>query len=449
MRKETLFLAMGLAVLFSLSSSLFSEETPPAASPASAVSAPAATSSSLTWADCIRLAAQNSTDLQAAREAVLNSDAVRRGAYSTLYPQMRISFGDNRSYVGPGPSSTQNYATAYQEQLSLTQTIFDGFATKGNIEQGKAQLALAFANLNAQKAATSYSLKSSFAQLLYAQELLDISDDVIEIRKSAALLVQRLYEGGQEDKGAMLLSQANYDKSVNDLEQARRVYVLSGRQLGTAIGKILPAPVTASGELLTTAPPSEGPDGKQPEFDKLAVTTPAYYQQKASVDAAAAGITQATSGWYPTITAGVSGGRTGSDFPAEVNGWSAGLNASYPIFNGGQTYFNVKAATASFRQTLALLASGTNQAAMTLAQSYTNFLNARDNVRIQQEILDANVLRYRIAEARYKNGLMTFQDFNSIVDTYVGQKKSALAARRDAVLSEASWEQARGLGAIP
>lgn len=109
----------------------------------------------------------------------------------------------------------------------------------------------------------------------------------------------------------------------------------------------------------------------------------------------------------------------------------------------------MKAATASFRQTLALLASGTNQAAMTLAQSYTNFLNARDNVRIQQEILDANVLRYRIAEARYKNGLMTFQDFNSIVDTYVGQKKSALAARRDAVLSEASWEQARGLGAIP
>ncbi|HEY8965656.1 MAG TPA: TolC family protein [Candidatus Methylacidiphilales bacterium] len=415
-----------------------------AASPSSS-SAPSGPPPPLTWEECVRLAVKNSPDLQVAREGVLNSDAVKRGAYSTLYPHIRISFGDTRNYQGPGLGVTENYSTAYQEQVALTQTIFDGFATKGNIEQGKAQLSLAFATLDAQKAATSYAVKASFAQLLYAQALLGISRDVIDIREDAARLVQRLYEGGQEDKGAMLLSKANYDKSVNDLEQARRTFALSGRQLAVAVGLSLPAPVAGKGELLTGDPAPES----EADFDKLALATPSYYQRKAAVDAAAAGITQANSGWYPTITGGISAGRTGGQWPADAENWSAGISASYPLFNGGSTYFNVKAATASFRQTLAALASGNNASAYTLAQAYYGLLNARDNVRIQQGLLDANLLRYRIAESLYKNGLMTFQDFNSIVDTYVSQKKTTLTAQRDAVVAEATWEQARGLGAIP
>ena len=463
-RRKTASLTIGAIAFFSLLSPLFSEDRAISAAVSTATSIPSSLPAKpasegpptpLEWADCVRLAIQNSPDLQVAREGILNSDAVRRGAYSTLYPQIRISFGDNRAFTGSTPTATQNYATNYQEQLSLTQTIFDGFATKGNIEQGKAQLALAFANLNEQKAATSFSLKSAFAQLLYAQELLDISRDVIDVRQSTVRLVQRLYEGGQEDKGAMLLSQANYDQAVNDLATARRTFTLSGRQLGTAIGKILPPPVDVKGLLATTpADPSAKAAGTSavaidPDFDKLAVTTPAYYQQKAAVDAAAAGITQANAGWYPTLTAGVSGAKNGDPFPPQNESWSAGFNATYPLFNGGQTYFNVKAATASFRQTLAALASGTNQAALTLANAYTNYVNARNNVRIQEELLDADLLRYRIAESQYKNGLLSFQDFNTIVDSYVGQKKTTLAAQRDAVIAEASWEQARGVGAIP
>ncbi len=54
----------------------------------------------LTWEDCVRLATKLNPDLQASREAVINSDAVRMGAYSALYPQIAISFGDTRSYQG-------------------------------------------------------------------------------------------------------------------------------------------------------------------------------------------------------------------------------------------------------------------------------------------------------------------------------------------------------------
>ena len=397
----------------------------------------------LTWEDCVRLATKQNPDLQASREAVLNSDAVRMGAYSALYPQITASFGDTRSYQGANLFSPSNYSTAYSEQVALSQMIFNGFLTKGNIDQARAQLNLAFANLNGQKATVSFNLKSAFAQLLYAQKLIKISQDVIDIRQSNARLVKLLYEGGSEDQGNMQLSQANLDQALYNLDQAVRTRDLSGVQLGVFIGQELPAPVLAEGELWTNVLPA------QPDFNRLALLTPSYFQHKALVDAAAAGITIADSGWYPTVSANASASRTDSQFPLKNHGWSAGFSVSYPIFQGGATYFDVKAANASLRQSLDNLRSGTNDSALTLAQMFKNMVDQEDNVRIQKELLDATSLRYKIAEADYRNGLMSFQDFNTITNDYVGQLQTLLSAQLAAVVAEASWEEARGLGAIP
>ena len=72
-----------------------------------------------------------------------------------------------------------------------------------------------------------------------------------------------------------------------------------------------------------------------------------------------------------------------------------------------------------------------------------------ENRQVQQEELDATSLRYTIAEAQYRNGLSSFQDFTVITDAYVGQQQTTLQSQQTAVNTEANWEQARGLGAIP
>lgn len=412
----------------------------PDAAPIAPTETPATT---LTWWDCVRLATQLNPDLQASREAVINSDAVHMGAYSILYPQIAASFSDSRAYRGAGLFAPVAYSTAYAEQLGVSQLIFDGFATKGNIDRARAQLNLSFANLNGEKASVSYSLKSAFAQLLYAQKLIKISRDIVDIRQSNARLVKLLYEGGSEDRGNMELSQANLDQALYNLDQALRTRDLSGVQLGVYIGQDLPAPVLAEGELQTNVLPVK------PDFPKLALQTPLFFQRKAQTDAAAAGVTIANSGWYPTITADASAFRSDERLPLKNHGWSAGFSASYPLFEGGATYFNVKAANASLRQALDNLRSGTNDAALTLAQMFKGMVDAEDNVRIQHELLDATSLRYRIAAADYRNGLMSFQDFNSITNDYVSLQQSVLSAQLNAVVAEAGWEEARGLGAIP
>jgi outer membrane protein TolC len=205
----------------------------------------------------------------------------------------------------------------------------------------------------------------------------------------------------------------------------------------------LPRPIEAVGSLDTAPLPTK------PDFRALAVQTPAYFQDRAQVDAAAAGITIAQSAFYPTLGFDASVARNGSVLFPRQDGASAGLTVSYALFDGGSNYFNVRAARASLLASLASLRSGTDNAQLTLAQNFKGLVDAVENLRIQEELQDATKLRYTIEEAEYRNGLADFEDFTNITGSYVAQLQATLAARQAAVNAEASWEQARGQGAIP
>jgi outer membrane protein TolC len=462
--------AFAAALIFAMSAALRAQSIPPpantGAAPMSPPAAPADTTSQsvpaadldttaipaadteppktrLTWEQCVRIALAHNPDLEVFRDNVLNSDAVRRGAYSQLYPQISLSFGATRSYVGPALGAPSSYANEFTGQVSLTQTIFNGFLTEGNIAQGRAQLALAFANLDSQKALTSFDLKTAFAQVIYAQENVDIARRIIDIRQNNARLVKLLYDSGNEDKGAWLLSKANLDLAIFSLNQAVRNVDVSDEQLVVILGQDLPRPLEAIGKLATAPLPIK------PDFHTLAVQTPAYFQHRAQVDAAAAGITVAQAAFYPTLGVDVNANRGGEFFPPRQSTASAGVTVSYALFDGGQNYFNVRAARASLLSALANLRSGTNDAELTLAQNFKGLVDAVENQRIQEELLDATSLRYTIAAAQYRNGLSSFQDFSVITDSYVGQQQSTLSAQQASVNAEAAWEEARGQGAIP
>jgi outer membrane protein len=397
----------------------------------------------LTWEQCVRIALAHNPDLEVFRDKVLNSDAVRRGSYALLYPQISLSASGSRNYTGPGLYAPSSYSNEFSEQASLSQMIFNGFLTQGNIAQAKAQLALAFADLDSQKALSSYDLKTAFAQVIYAQQNVVVARQVIDINQNNTRLVKLLYDSGNEDKGSYLLSKALLDQAIFTYNQAVRLVDVSDDQLVTILGQDEPRPIEAIGTLETAPLPIK------PDFRALAVQTPAYFQERAQVDAAAAGITIAQSAFYPTLGFDVSGARNGSVFFPRQNGASAGFTVSYSLFDGGSNYFNVRAARASLLSSLASMRSGTDNAALTLAQNFKGLVDAVENLRIQQELQDATKLRYTIEEAEYRNGLADFEDFTNITTSYVDQLETTLAARQAAVNAEASWEQARGQGAIP
>ena len=411
----------------------------------------------LSWFDCVKEAARHNPSLESAYQALQSSEATRKASYSAFFPQLSANADmvhsfqprDNSSSSGdsavPFSSSTglREYTTDYTANLQLQQILFDGFRTKGTVDQARAQSRVALAALSQEKAIVSYELKSAFAQLLYAQELIQISQDIKKRRDVNARLIDLRYESGKENKGARLLSRANLSQADFDLQQAIRNNQVSQRQLSQVMGRDLFRPIRATGYLTTRPTPSP------PNFRTLALATPAHYQLEAQSQAAAAGITIAKSDWYPQINGVASMGARGDNGFPEYDGWSAGVSVSLNIFDWGNTYFNVKAARADLLRSLADLRSTDNETELSLAQDYKDLIDAIERVKIDEERLEALKLRAEIAETQYRNGLISFQDFETITNDYINLQRTALTSRRDAVIAEANWEQSQGKGALP
>jgi len=129
--------------------------------------------------------------------------------------------------------------------------------------------------------------------------------------------------------------------------------------------------------------------------------------------------------------------------------WEAGISGSWAVFDGTATYFNVRAARANLESQRSGLRQTDADTTSSLAGDHRSLCDAIENVRVGAELLDAGALRAKIAEAQYRNGLISFQDFDTITSDYINRQKSHLQSRRDAVLAEAQWEESRGIGAIP
>ena len=412
----------------------------------------------LTWFDCVKEAARNNPNLESAYQSLQSSEATRKASYSAFFPQLSANADISHSFQpreGNSSSSTdaavpfssstrlKEYTTDYTANLQLQQILFDGFRTKGTVDQARAQSHAALAALSQEKAVVSYELKSGFAQLLYAQELIQISQDIKQRREINARLVDLRYESGKENKGAQLLSGANLSQASFDLQQALRNNEVSQRQLSMVMGRDLFRPIKAAGYLTTKPAPLN------PNFRNLALITPSHYQLEAQSKATAAGITIAKSDWYPQINGVGAMGVRGDDRFPEYDGWSVGISASLNIFDWGHTYFNVKAARADLLRALAELRSNDNETELSLAQDYKDLVDAIEKVKIDEQRLEALKLRAEIAEKQYRNGLISFQDFETITNDYINMQRTALTSRRDAVIAEANWEQSQGKGALP
>ncbi len=415
---------------------------------------------SMSWEQCVKTATLNNPALVASHESVRSYEAKYGGSYSSYYPQITanasgtyntsgqntaFSSTSGTTYVGSFGEGSSNLNTLHQYSASLTvsQTLYDGGLTPGNVAQAGANYRAQVAAQMVEKTLVSYDLKSAFAQLLYAQELVTLTEQIVQRRSFDADLIRLKYEGGRENKGSWMLSQSDYQQAVHDFHDAQRNVTVSQHQLAEVMGVRLKRPVTAIGQLVTQTP------ADAPDFDKLAIQTPTHFEEVKNAESAKAGITIARAGWQPTVSSSLSVQRQDNSFFPKSNGWSADVSVSLPLFDGGKTYFDVKSADASFRQALANVQSSDDSSVYTLVQDHSTLVSDIEAVTVNQSTVAAQKVRSEIGTGQYSNGLISFTDFNLIENDLVNAEKQELLSRRDAVIAEANWEYAQGKGVIP
>lgn len=393
----------------------------------------------LTWEEVVRETSQKNPDLAAERASVRIAEANYKASLAPFLPTLNGHLNVSRT-----DSEFSIPSNEFGASLSAGLNVFNGFGDVGRRAQNRANLDAARARYNSVSAQLSQLLKNAFTRLVFAQEQLALTTAIADRRRENLRLVQLRYEGGRENKGSYLRTKADYNASLFDVNQASRTLHVAQREMGRAIGRGGYETLIATGTIPVGAIPVA-----LPNFEALAKQTPDYVQSDAERRRTESGVIVARSGFSPTLGANASAGRTsGTWFPDDNDRWTIGAALSIPIFSGGSTYQDVQRAKAERDRATFDQVSVDQQLALNLEDAFTGYVNATENINVQNEYAEAARVRAEIARGQYANGLISFFDWDGIENELITRQKSKLAAWRDAVIAEAAWENTQGTGAI-
>lgn len=395
----------------------------------------------LTWPDCIQEAAKNHPDLISAQEGIKQSEAVKKITASALFPQINSNAGAStvKTSVTSSGSATSKTSDTYTYGVSAAQLLFDGAKTINSLKADSENIKAAQYNYRFTSSEVRLRLRLAFINLLKAQELLNITQEIYTLRRSNLELITMSYESGIEHKGALLTAAANLAQAKFEIRQAKRALEVAQRQLIKEMGRAQFSPIRVEGYFKVSDAALEKPD-----FETLAKNNPSLGRLAAQKDAASFGIKAAQANFFPQLSAQARADKSSAHWPPANDQWNTGLSLSFPLFEGGLRLAEVSQARSIFNQALANERSAKDGIVVTLEQSWAALQDAVETLEVQNKFLDAAIERAKIAEAQYSLGLIQFDNWTIIEDELVRTKKVFLDVQTNALLAEANWVQAKG-----
>jgi len=392
----------------------------------------------LTWEDCIKEAAKNHPDLIAAEQEIKQSQAAKRITASALYPQLDSNLDASTKRTASN-NSVAAISDSYNYGLSATQLIFDGKKTINNVLAAAENISAAKQNFKYTSATVRYRLRSAFIDLLKTQEMLRITQEIYEIRRSNLELIALRYESGLEHKGALLTAQADASDANYGIIQAQRNMEVARMKLTKEMGRSQLLPIVVKGDFEIKD------DAKgRPDFVTLSANNPSLKQIIAQKNAAEFSLRSTYGDFLPTLSGSAGANKNGTLWEPRGNQWNLGISLSLPIFEGGLRFAQVAEAKAYLNQLKENERSIRDGIVLTLEQTWAALLDAMQNVEVQKDYLIANQERSKIAQAQYSIGFISFDNWTIIEDNLVKAKKAYLDAQAGMLLAQASWIQAKG-----
>jgi outer membrane protein len=388
----------------------------------------------LTWDECRRLALDHNPDIIAARDALAaRKEAVHKSVNGVL-PSLSLSasYRDVQGGAGDG-----RWGASARADLS----IFD-LSRYAAISSARANARSADGSLRLASADVRLSLQQAFADVLLSQEQRLVTQRILELRQTNTALVRLRYNSGRESKGNAMRADAELLQAKASVTAAERDRVSAAQELNRQLGRDQWDVLTATFTWPTLAAPG------LPEIDSAVLNHPSVRIAQANVDSAKADVRSAQSDVFPTLSADYTRGATGPSFFPDQETWSAGASLSYPIFAGGPTAAFNAINESKFNRSRAdeQLRSTENSVRSTLYSTWASLADAVDNVSVQNAFVEAARQRNGEADARYTNGLMTYEDWELIVTDRVNFEQSVVRAQRDLFVSQAQWNHAQGRG---
>jgi outer membrane protein len=400
----------------------------------------------LSWKSALEKTTAQNEKLKSSRATVESQHYLEKKSYSPFLP----SLSGNLSYSKSNTVNLNNLTndrsdtiSIYSAGLSVSQNLFSGFSDLAQVKKAKATTKKTLADYQLTKAQISSDLKTAFANLNYATNYQVLTEEIMKRREENLNLVKLRYEGGMENKGSVLLSEAYFQQANYDFVVATNAQKVAQRDLGRVLGE-------EDQEYLITDQVPEISVSQNPNFSSLVETNPDFLKIAFDEEISLQDIRVARANFFPKLSLnGTLRDQEDRFFPDTPDDrWTVSLNLSIPIFDGGADYFNTKSSVQKWVSSASTKKNLEKETLTKLEKSYATYRESIARLKMDESFNRASKTRAEIARKKYNNGLLTFENWDIIENDLITRQKTYLQSQREKVTAEAAWELAQGIGAI-
>lgn len=402
---------------------------------------------------------QSQNNIEAAQSRVL-------AAYGNYLPTLSASGSWNRNQndqAGAFTSSTFggtislpasfSVTNSFSTRLDLNYVVFDGFGREAGFNAAKSSEASSEDRAIRTRQAITNAVENNYLNVLRLEQLVKVSEEnlkrdnrqlerISESNKVGAVALADVYRQQTQvasDELFLITSQNNYDKSKADL------VALVGLDMATEYQLVDPS--------ISTSIDQSGLDSVQRRYGNLnalggraLVARPDYMAAKNDLSAAESGVTDARSGYFPTVSASAGYGMSNNDFSriTDNKNLSWGVSIRWNVFDAFRTNQSLQTAIASRKTAEASLLQAERDIAVQVKKALLDVEAARKQVQVSQKGLVSATEDRKIAEERYNLGAGTLLDLLTANAGLVNAQANSINASYNHIVANRNLEYVVG-----
>ncbi len=399
--------------------------------------------------DCIETAVKNQPALRAAQAGVDAGIDRETQARSPYFPQISASTGYSEQHQ-IGGAFGDTITKAYTTTLAANQLLYDFGKTGTSLDAAKWSTRSLEEDRNRVLQETILNVKQAYYALLQAKQLVEVAEKTIEQTDSHLRQAQAFFRAGSKPRFDVTRAEVDVNNAKLNEINARNSVRLRTIALNNAMG-IDPARRTE----IEDAPPAvageEMPSLEQAQADALK-NRPEMLKAENDIEAARARVEAEESNYLPTISA--NGAYNWANGTAEMgpykgdvqNSWSAGVQLTVPLFQGGLTRGRVSEARANLVSLEAQRVAAKQAILLEVNQAYADLESATARVGVMETALQKARENLDLAQGRYEAGVGPYIEVTDAQLVAVNAETDRLQAIYDFSLASARLLKAVGRG---
>ena len=326
------------------------------------------------------LKAQN--DLQASHGLVVQTRAV---ALPQLTATGQYKYTDPDAIEGFFPGSSQPNEN-WNAGIQIVQAIYEGGKLRAAIKAADATKQQALAQYQTVLADTLLAVRLAYYDTLLAAQQITVHEASVNLLQKELEDQQHRLDAGTVPKFNVLRAEVAVANERPNLIRAKNLYRIAKNNLANLLGYNLPrdiwenVPLNLTDELEAAPYDVNLPDAIQQALARRTELTALRKQAELNQ----LNIINARAGYKPTVSLFAGYGWYNAQFtkPVEldhdINGWSAGAQMNWAIFDGLLTHGKVIQANAQFAHAKTDLADQSRQIELAVRTAYSDFIEAKD-----------------------------------------------------------------------